>query len=225
MKRQVKDFAVVLVVDIKKYIYIFIFYFFQDKDVARLQDFQELEVVLEKAEGLSLFSGAGGLTDKPCYNMKASRLTYQCCHGELEASPHIGLLQLPPSDLNLLPAQVPYSSFVWLWHVASFITRNCFLKFCIFCPPLAHLLFLSAQPVSKQLLMHGILDCAQKYLGPSLSLFFSLLRLHFVPRLQHDNRETSVCLPYRQDLNGILQQPYMDKSLYWLWTLIIRETV
>ncbi|XP_041829020.1 ankyrin repeat domain-containing protein 40 [Melanotaenia boesemani] len=46
----------------------------KDKDVARLQDFQELEVVLEKAEGLSLFSG--GLTDRPCYNMKASRLTY-----------------------------------------------------------------------------------------------------------------------------------------------------
>ncbi|XP_017277239.1 ankyrin repeat domain-containing protein 40 [Kryptolebias marmoratus] len=48
----------------------------KDKDVARLQDFQELEVVLEKAEGLSLFSGAGGLTDRPCYNMRASRLTY-----------------------------------------------------------------------------------------------------------------------------------------------------
>lgn len=48
----------------------------QDKDVARLQDFQELEVVLEKAEGLSLFSGPGGLTDRPCYNMTASRLTY-----------------------------------------------------------------------------------------------------------------------------------------------------
>ncbi|XP_005806397.1 ankyrin repeat domain-containing protein 40 [Xiphophorus maculatus] len=48
----------------------------KDKDVARLQDFQELEVVLEKAEGLSLFSGTGSLTDRPCYNMKASRLTY-----------------------------------------------------------------------------------------------------------------------------------------------------
>lgn len=48
----------------------------KDKDVARLQDFQELEVVLEKTEGLSLFSGQGGLTDRPCYNMKASRLTY-----------------------------------------------------------------------------------------------------------------------------------------------------
>lgn len=49
----------------------------QDKDVARLQDFQELEVVLEKTESLSLFSGGqGGLTDRPCYNTKASRLTY-----------------------------------------------------------------------------------------------------------------------------------------------------
>ncbi|XP_059929000.1 ankyrin repeat domain-containing protein 40 isoform X1 [Gadus macrocephalus] len=48
----------------------------KDKDVARLQDFQELEVVLEKGEGLSLFSGTGTLTDRPCYNMKASRLTY-----------------------------------------------------------------------------------------------------------------------------------------------------
>ncbi|XP_063077185.1 ankyrin repeat domain-containing protein 40 [Engraulis encrasicolus] len=47
----------------------------KDKDVARLQDFQELEVVLEKAEGLSLFTGSG-LADRPCYNMKASRLTY-----------------------------------------------------------------------------------------------------------------------------------------------------
>lgn len=48
----------------------------KDKDVARLQDFQELEVVLEKAEGLPLFTGSGVLTDRPCYNMKASRLTY-----------------------------------------------------------------------------------------------------------------------------------------------------
>ncbi|XP_077591457.1 ankyrin repeat domain-containing protein 40 isoform X2 [Stigmatopora nigra] len=48
----------------------------KDKDVARLQDFQELEVVLEKSEGLSLFSATGSLIDRPCYNMKASRLTY-----------------------------------------------------------------------------------------------------------------------------------------------------
>ncbi|KAK0156282.1 Ankyrin repeat domain-containing protein 40 [Merluccius polli] len=48
----------------------------KDKDVARLQDFQELEVVIEKAEGMSIFSGTGALTDRPCYNMKASRLTY-----------------------------------------------------------------------------------------------------------------------------------------------------
>ena len=31
----------------------------QDKDVARLQDFQELEVVLERAESLSLLAGEG----------------------------------------------------------------------------------------------------------------------------------------------------------------------
>ncbi|XP_023687038.1 ankyrin repeat domain-containing protein 40 isoform X1 [Paramormyrops kingsleyae] len=50
----------------------------KDKDVARLQDFQELEVVLERMEGLSLLSGVGhgGLGDRPCYNMKASKLTY-----------------------------------------------------------------------------------------------------------------------------------------------------
>ncbi|KAF6734492.1 Ankyrin repeat domain-containing protein 40 [Oryzias melastigma] len=48
----------------------------KDKDVARLQDFQELEIVLEKAESLSLFPSGGSLTDRPCYNMKASRLTY-----------------------------------------------------------------------------------------------------------------------------------------------------
>ncbi|XP_036407467.1 ankyrin repeat domain-containing protein 40-like [Megalops cyprinoides] len=50
----------------------------KDKDVARLQDFQELEVVLERAESLSLLSagGQGSLTDKPCYNLKASKLTY-----------------------------------------------------------------------------------------------------------------------------------------------------
>ncbi|XP_030646642.1 ankyrin repeat domain-containing protein 40 [Chanos chanos] len=50
----------------------------KDKDVARLQDFQELEVVLEKAEGLSFLSSGsqGGLADRPCYNLKASRLTY-----------------------------------------------------------------------------------------------------------------------------------------------------
>lgn len=63
---------------IQRYICLNVYMFlWQDKDVARLQDFQELEVVLEKTEGLSLFSGGqGGLTDRPCYNMKASRLTY-----------------------------------------------------------------------------------------------------------------------------------------------------
>ncbi|KAJ8246362.1 hypothetical protein GJAV_G00266890 [Gymnothorax javanicus] len=49
----------------------------KDKDVARLQDFQELEVVLERAEALSLSDGgSGSLTDGPFYNLKASKLTY-----------------------------------------------------------------------------------------------------------------------------------------------------
>ncbi|MGH0142399.1 UNVERIFIED_CONTAM: hypothetical protein FKN15_076152 [Acipenser sinensis] len=48
----------------------------KDKDVARLQDFQELEVVVEKAETLSLLGGQASLTEKPCYNRKASKLTY-----------------------------------------------------------------------------------------------------------------------------------------------------
>ncbi|KAG2460700.1 ankyrin repeat domain-containing protein 40 [Polypterus senegalus] len=50
----------------------------KDKDVARLQDFQELELVLDKSENLSLLANAGQatLTEKPCYNMKASKLTY-----------------------------------------------------------------------------------------------------------------------------------------------------
>ncbi|KAK6478340.1 ankyrin repeat domain-containing protein 40-like [Huso huso] len=48
----------------------------KDKDVARLQDFQELEVVVEKAETLSLLGGQASLTERPCYNRKASKLTY-----------------------------------------------------------------------------------------------------------------------------------------------------
>ncbi|MBN3270791.1 ANR40 protein, partial [Polyodon spathula] len=48
----------------------------KDKDVARLQDFQELEVVVEKVETLSLLGGQASLTERPCYNRKASKLTY-----------------------------------------------------------------------------------------------------------------------------------------------------
>nr|XP_060620774.1 ankyrin repeat domain-containing protein 40-like isoform X1 [Anolis sagrei ordinatus] len=48
----------------------------KDKDVTRLQDFQELELVLE--ENTSSFRNAVTPTtmDKPCYNTKAAKLTY-----------------------------------------------------------------------------------------------------------------------------------------------------
>ncbi|XP_075417737.1 ankyrin repeat domain-containing protein 40 [Tenrec ecaudatus] len=49
----------------------------KDKDVARLQDFQELELVLMISENNFLFrSAAATLTDRPCYNRSASKLTY-----------------------------------------------------------------------------------------------------------------------------------------------------
>ncbi|XP_075701667.1 ankyrin repeat domain-containing protein 40 [Rhinoderma darwinii] len=46
----------------------------KDKDVARLQDFQELELVLYHDH--SLFRTSTSLTDRPCFNKKASQLTY-----------------------------------------------------------------------------------------------------------------------------------------------------
>uniref|UniRef100_A0A8C8R7N6 Ankyrin repeat domain 40 n=1 Tax=Pelusios castaneus TaxID=367368 RepID=A0A8C8R7N6_9SAUR len=49
----------------------------KDKDVARLQDFQELELVLIINDNNFLFRNAGPtLTERPCYNKKASKLTY-----------------------------------------------------------------------------------------------------------------------------------------------------
>uniref|UniRef100_A0A8D0EFE6 Ankyrin repeat domain 40 n=1 Tax=Salvator merianae TaxID=96440 RepID=A0A8D0EFE6_SALMN len=49
----------------------------KDKDVSRLQDFQELELVLAMSENDFLFrSAAPTLTERPCYNKKASKLTY-----------------------------------------------------------------------------------------------------------------------------------------------------
>ncbi|KAM4761737.1 ankyrin repeat domain-containing protein 40-like [Cyanocitta cristata] len=48
----------------------------KDKDVARLQDFQELELVLVRS-GSSPFRNAGAaLAERPCYNSRASKLTY-----------------------------------------------------------------------------------------------------------------------------------------------------
>nr|XP_008102731.1 PREDICTED: ankyrin repeat domain-containing protein 40 [Anolis carolinensis] len=49
----------------------------KDKDVSRLQDFQELELVLMMSENEFLFRNAAPpLTERPCYNKKASKLTY-----------------------------------------------------------------------------------------------------------------------------------------------------
>ncbi|KAJ7315960.1 hypothetical protein JRQ81_002122 [Phrynocephalus forsythii] len=49
----------------------------KDKDVARLQDFQELELILEKS-ATSPFTNttAATLMERPCYNTKAAKLTY-----------------------------------------------------------------------------------------------------------------------------------------------------
>ncbi|XP_071620369.1 ankyrin repeat domain-containing protein 40-like isoform X2 [Heliangelus exortis] len=48
----------------------------KDKDVARLQDFQELELVLVKSESSPFRNAASTLTETPCYNSRASKLTY-----------------------------------------------------------------------------------------------------------------------------------------------------
>ncbi|KFP79418.1 Ankyrin repeat domain-containing protein 40, partial [Acanthisitta chloris] len=48
----------------------------KDKDVARLQDFQELELVLVRGESSAFRNAAGTLTERPCYNSRASKLTY-----------------------------------------------------------------------------------------------------------------------------------------------------
>ncbi|KAM6050188.1 ankyrin repeat domain-containing protein 40-like isoform 2-T2 [Theristicus caerulescens] len=47
-----------------------------DKDVARLQDFQELELVLVKTDSSPFRNAASTLTERPCYNSRASKLTY-----------------------------------------------------------------------------------------------------------------------------------------------------
>ncbi|XP_015735800.1 ankyrin repeat domain-containing protein 40-like isoform X2 [Coturnix japonica] len=48
----------------------------KDKDVARLRDFQELELVLVKSDSSPFRNAASALTDRPCYNSRASKLTY-----------------------------------------------------------------------------------------------------------------------------------------------------
>ncbi|XP_062362294.1 ankyrin repeat domain-containing protein 40-like [Cinclus cinclus] len=48
----------------------------KDKDVARLQDFQELELVLMRSDSSPFLNAAAVLTERPCYNSRASKLTY-----------------------------------------------------------------------------------------------------------------------------------------------------
>ncbi|KAK9406936.1 ankyrin repeat domain-containing protein 40 [Crotalus adamanteus] len=49
----------------------------KDKDISRLQDFQELELVLMMSNNDFMFKNvAPTLTERPCYNKKASKLTY-----------------------------------------------------------------------------------------------------------------------------------------------------
>ncbi|NWH57757.1 ANR40 protein, partial [Geococcyx californianus] len=48
----------------------------KDKDVARLQDFQELELVLVRSDSSPFRNAAVSATERPCYNSRASKLTY-----------------------------------------------------------------------------------------------------------------------------------------------------
>ncbi|KAM4890020.1 ankyrin repeat domain-containing protein 40-like isoform 2-T2 [Sylvia borin] len=48
----------------------------KDKDVARLQDFQELELVLLRSDSSPFRNAAAALMEQPCYNSRASKLTY-----------------------------------------------------------------------------------------------------------------------------------------------------
>ncbi|XP_059720410.1 ankyrin repeat domain-containing protein 40-like [Haemorhous mexicanus] len=48
----------------------------KDKDVARLQDFQELELVLMRSDSSPFLNTAAVLMEQPCYKSRASKLTY-----------------------------------------------------------------------------------------------------------------------------------------------------
>ncbi|RLV99311.1 hypothetical protein DV515_00009895 [Chloebia gouldiae] len=48
----------------------------KDKDVARLQDFQELELVLMRSDSSPFCNTAAALMEQPCYKSRASKLTY-----------------------------------------------------------------------------------------------------------------------------------------------------
>ncbi|XP_004395253.1 PREDICTED: ankyrin repeat domain-containing protein 40-like [Odobenus rosmarus divergens] len=48
----------------------------KDKDILRLWDFQEIELILMKNRSSELVEYTPSLTEKPCYNSNAAKLTY-----------------------------------------------------------------------------------------------------------------------------------------------------
>ncbi|XP_037665301.1 putative ANKRD40 C-terminal-like protein [Choloepus didactylus] len=48
----------------------------KDKDILRLQDFQEVELILMKNGNSELVEHTPTLTEKPCYNRNAAKMTY-----------------------------------------------------------------------------------------------------------------------------------------------------
>nr|XP_054366588.1 putative ANKRD40 C-terminal-like protein isoform X1 [Mirounga angustirostris] len=48
----------------------------KDKDILRLRDFQEIELILMKNGSSELVEYTPSLTEKPCYNSNAAKLTY-----------------------------------------------------------------------------------------------------------------------------------------------------
>ncbi|XP_057174070.1 putative ANKRD40 C-terminal-like protein [Ursus arctos] len=48
----------------------------KDKDIRRLRDFQEIELILMKHGSSELVEYTPSLTEKPCYNSNAAKLTY-----------------------------------------------------------------------------------------------------------------------------------------------------
>ncbi|OWK14024.1 hypothetical protein Celaphus_00001129, partial [Cervus elaphus hippelaphus] len=48
----------------------------QDKDIRRLQDLQEVELILMKDGSSELTEYTPSLLEKPCYNSNAAKMTY-----------------------------------------------------------------------------------------------------------------------------------------------------
>ncbi|XP_012318904.1 putative ANKRD40 C-terminal-like protein [Aotus nancymaae] len=48
----------------------------KDQDIRRLRDFQEVELILMKNGSSELTEYIPSLTERPCYNSKAAKLTY-----------------------------------------------------------------------------------------------------------------------------------------------------